>query len=64
MSGTFDPATKILSYDGDEIKLQLTDDMFLDASKKMVSLTGLTKVGFYCKYHPAMNLVMVERWRD
>ncbi len=64
MSGTFDPVTKILSYDGDEIKLSLTDDMFLDASKRMVSLTGLTSVGFYCKYHKAMNTVMVERWRD
>jgi len=30
----------------------------------MVSLTGLRSVGFYCKYHKAMNMVMVERWRD
>jgi len=64
MSGTFDPVTGIFSYDGDEIKLQLKDDMFLDASKKMVSLTGLTSVGFYCTYRKAMNMVMVERWRD
>ena len=38
--------------------------MFLDSSKGMVSLAGLTSVGFYCKYHPVMNLVTVERWRD
>jgi hypothetical protein len=36
----------------------------MDASKSMISLTGLTSVGFYCRYHKAMNLVMVERWTD
>ncbi len=64
MSGKFDPGTRVLSYDGDKIKLQLTEDMFLDKGSEMVSLAGLTSVGFYCRYHPAMNLVMVERWRD
>ena len=64
MSGTFDPTTKTFSYSDGEIQLQLTDDMFLNASREMVSLTGLRSVGFYCKYHKAMNLVMVERWRD
>jgi Purple acid Phosphatase, N-terminal domain/Calcineurin-like phosphoesterase len=64
MSGTFDTTTNVFSYDNDEIKLQLTDGMFLDPSKKMVSLAGLTSVGFYCKYHKAMNVVTVERWRD
>ncbi len=64
LTGRFDPSTNVFSYDNDEIKLQLTEDMFLDASKRMVSLTGLTSVGFYCRYHKAMNLVMVERWTD
>jgi hypothetical protein len=54
----------VFSYDGDEIRLQLADTMFLDKTKKMVSLTGLTSVGFYCKYHRPMNVVTVERWRD
>ncbi|HEX9971394.1 MAG TPA: metallophosphoesterase family protein [bacterium] len=64
MTGSFDPATMVLSYDGGEIQLQLQDDMFLNESKAMVSLSGLISVGFYCKYHEAMNMVMVERWRD
>jgi hypothetical protein len=64
LSGKFSPETNILSYDKNEIQLQLTDVMFLDSSKGMVSLAGLTSVGFYCKYHPVMNLVTVERWRD
>ena len=64
LSGSFDPGTNVLAYDDGEIKLQLADDMFLDSSKGMVSLTGLTSVGFYCRYHEAMNLVMVERWKD
>lgn len=64
LSGGFDRATNVFSYDNDEIKLQLGDDMFLDAAKKMVSLNGLTSVGFYCRYHKAMNVVTVERWRD
>jgi hypothetical protein len=64
LSGRFDSANNVFSYDSDEIKLQLTDEMFLDASKTMVSLAGLTSVGFYCRYHEAMNLVMVERWTD
>jgi hypothetical protein len=38
--------------------------MFLDQSRKMVSLSGLNSLGFYCKYHKAMNMVMVERWKD
>lgn len=64
ISGKFDPRANVLSYDGDEIRLQLADGMFLDESKEMVSLVGLTSVGFYCRYHKAMNMVMVERWRD
>jgi hypothetical protein len=64
LSGNFDPKTGTLSYDGDSFKLQLADGMFLDSTKKMVSLAGLTSVGFYCRYHKPMNLVMVERWRD
>lgn len=64
LSGTFDPASNLFSYDNDGIRLQLADTMFLDSTKKMVSLSGLTSVGFYCRYHPAMNLITVERWRD
>jgi hypothetical protein len=64
LSGSFNPATNLLSYDDDGIKLQLADSMFLDSSKKMVSLAGLSSVGFYCKYHAAMNLITVERWKD
>jgi hypothetical protein len=64
MSGAFDPKTNVFAYKGGEIKLQLGNDMFLDASREMVSLTGLRSVGFYCKYYKAMNMVMVERWRD
>jgi hypothetical protein len=64
LSGTFNSATNLLSYDDGDIKLQMADAMFLDASKKMVSLAGLTSVGFYCKYHAAMNLITVERWKD
>ena len=64
LSGSFDPGTNVFSFDNGEIKLTLAGDMFLDASKKMVSLTGLTSVGFYCRFHKAMNLVMVERWKD
>jgi hypothetical protein len=30
----------------------------------MVSLAGLTSVGFTCRYLAAMNLVTVERWKD
>ena len=64
LSGTFDSTNNLLSYNDNEIKLQLTDGMFFDSSKALVSLAGLTSVGFYCKYHPAMNLITVERWRD
>lgn len=64
MSGRFDPKSSVLSYDKDEVKFQLTEDMFLDKSNEMVSLAGLTAAGFHCKYHPVMNMVMVERWRD
>ena len=64
LAGSFDPGTNVFSFDNGEIKLTLAGDMFLDASKKMVSLTGLTSVGFYCRFHKAMNLVMVERWKD
>jgi len=64
LSGRFDPDTRLFSYDEGEIKLQLTEDMFLEKSTEMVSLAGLTKLGFTCRYHPAMNMVMVERWRD
>jgi hypothetical protein len=64
LSGSFNPADNVLSYDDDGVKLQLTDTMFLDSSKKLVSLAGLTSVGFYCKYHAAMNLITVERWKD
>jgi hypothetical protein len=64
MSGRFNPQTNVLSYDGDEIKLQLADGMFLDTTKEMISLSGLRSVGFYGRYHKAMNMVMVERWRD
>jgi hypothetical protein len=64
MSGTFDSNANILSYDGGEIRLTLSDGMFMDRSKTMVSLSGLSSIGFYAKYHKAMNMVMVERWRD
>ncbi len=64
LSGSFNPVSNLLSYDDNGIKLTLADSMFLDTTKKMVSLTGLASVGFYCKYHPAMNLITVERWRD
>jgi len=64
MSGTFDATTNVFAYKGGEIQLQLANDMFLEAAKEMVSLAGLRSVGFYCKYHNAMNMVMVERWRD
>jgi hypothetical protein len=64
LSAKFDPTTNVFSYHDDEIKLQLADRMFLDKTKKMVSLAGLTSVGFYCKYHKPMNVVTVERWRD
>ena len=64
LSGKFNPGTNIFSYNDDEIQLQMADSMFFDSSKSMVSLGGLTSVGFYCQYHAAMNLVIVERWRD
>lgn len=64
LSGRFDPATNVFSYDNGEIQLQLTDEMFLDPSKRMISLSGLTSVGFHCRYQKPMNLVTVERWRD
>ncbi|MFH0989420.1 MAG: metallophosphoesterase family protein [bacterium] len=64
LTGQFNPLTNTFSYNEGDIQLQLANGMFLDESKTMVSLTGLTSVGFYCKYHPAMNLVIVERWRD
>lgn len=64
LAGSFDPGSNVFSFDNGETRLQLTDGMFLDASKRMVSLAGLTSVGFYCRYHEAMNLVMVERWKD
>jgi hypothetical protein len=64
LSGSFNPTSNQLIYDDNGIKLTLTDSMFFDSTKKMVSLTGLASVGFYCKYHPAMNLITVERWRD
>ncbi|MFH1176872.1 MAG: metallophosphoesterase family protein [Acidobacteriota bacterium] len=64
LSGTFEPSTKILSYGEGGVRLQLTDDMFLDKSSRMVSLTGLASLGFHCKYHKEMNMVMVERWVD
>jgi hypothetical protein len=64
MGGRFDASTKVLSYNGDKIQIALADEAFLDASRKMVSLRGLTGQGFYCRHHKAMNMVMVERWRD
>jgi hypothetical protein len=64
LSGQFNPTDNILSYADGEIKLQLADTMFLDSSKNMVSLAGLSSVGFYCRYHPAMNVITVERWKD
>ncbi len=64
MSGRFDPGTLVLSYDNDKLKLQFGEDMFLNRSRDMISLAGLTSGGFYCRYHKAMNMVMVERWRD
>jgi acid phosphatase type 7 len=64
LAGSFNPVNNILSYDDNGIKLQLTGGMFSDSSKTMVSLSGLRAVGFYCNYHPAMNLITVERWRD
>ncbi|HYK88042.1 MAG TPA: hypothetical protein VE398_04700 [Acidobacteriota bacterium] len=64
MSGKFDPRANVFGYDDDAIKLQLAERMFLNGSKEMVSLAGLGSVGFYCRYHKAMNIVMVERWRD
>ncbi|MDD5765724.1 MAG: metallophosphoesterase family protein [Candidatus Marinimicrobia bacterium] len=64
LNGKFDPLANVFSYNDDEIRLCLTDDMFLDSTKRMVSLSGLTAVGFYCKYHKSMNLITVERWRD
>lgn len=64
LSGSFNPTSNMLSYDDNGIKLQLADSMFFDSTKNLVSLAGLTSVGFYCKYHPTMNLITVERWRD
>jgi hypothetical protein len=64
MTGTFDPATMILSYDGGDIQLQFQNEMFLNEFKAMISLSGLTSVGFYCKYYEIMNMLMVERWRQ
>jgi hypothetical protein len=64
LSGSFDRASNVFSYDNDKIRLQLADGMFMDAAKRMISLAGLTSVGFYCAYHRPMNLVMVERWKD
>jgi acid phosphatase type 7 len=64
LSGSFNPNDNQLTYDDNGIKLALADSMFLDSTKKMVSLNGLAAVGFYCKYHPATNLITVERWRD
>jgi hypothetical protein len=64
LGGGFDRTSNVFSYDNGEVKLQLADGMFMDASKSMISLTGLTSVGFYCKYHKPMNLVMVERFTE
>jgi len=64
LSGRFNPTDNVLSYDDGGVKLQLADTMFLDSSKTMVSLAGLSSAGFYCKHHPAMNLITVERWKD
>jgi hypothetical protein len=64
ISGSFDPRTRTLSYDDGAINLQLTEGMFGGTAPGMVSLAGLRSLGFHCAYHAAMNMVMVERWRD
>jgi hypothetical protein len=64
LTGEYNAAERVLTYKEGEIRLQFTDDMFFDDSHGMVSLSGLRSLGFYCRYSPAMNLVMVERWRD
>ncbi len=64
MSGKFDPETLTLRYDEDQVQLQFTGKEFLVKSRNMVSLAGLARAGFTCRYYPAMNMVMVERWKD
>ncbi len=64
MSGKFDPETRTLRYDKDQVKLQFGAEAFLEKAGNMVSLAGLAKAGFTCRYYPAMNMVMVERWKD
>jgi acid phosphatase type 7 len=64
VSGKFDPKTLEFSYDDGGIKLQFRPEMFQGESREMISLSGLTSQGFHCRHHPAMNLIMIERWRD
>jgi hypothetical protein len=64
LTGEYDASDRVLTYQDGKTRLRFADDVFLDESHDMVSLAGLRSVGFYCKYYPSMNLVMVERWRD
>lgn len=64
LTGSFDRKLNMFSYDDDNIHVQLNDGMFLDSSKSMVSVKGLVAAGFYGGYHEAMNMIILERWRD
>ena len=64
MIGTFDPVTNIFAYDEGDVQLQCDDTMFLDPyNKEMISLEGLTALGFHCYVNTATNMIFVERFR-
>jgi len=57
----YDKVKSTLTFRRYKQTVTLTDDMFRDASRKMISLEALRSIGFECIYQEKTNFIMVER---
>jgi len=61
MDAKYDKEKNTLTYKKPKQTVTLTDDMFKDGVRKMISLDGLRQLGFECIHQEKTNLILVEK---
>lgn len=61
MDAKYDKENSTLTFKKPKETVQLTDGMFLDAKRKMISVDALRSIGFECRHQEKTNFILVER---
>lgn len=61
MDAKYDKESNTLTFKKPKKTVQLTDAMFLDGKRKLISIDALRSIGFECSHQEKTNFILIER---